>query len=170
MIIYGVLRLRPGTVLIVVIGVLGTLMPLLSCSFAIIGRRSQTFINKQTQKPRPERKLSFLKDREGECWVAEVTEGLSEKVAFEQNLERREVGSKCELHVAVGSLFHKSRISIVYLTLQPKINITHKDVTHQVSKGHFKRVSVAGGSRLGRWSRKLFASWAYSSDCGLEDC
>ena len=123
----------PGTALIVVIGALGTLMPLLSFSFVIIGRRSQTFINKQTQKPRPERTLSFLKDREGECWVAEITEGLSEEVAFEQNLERREVGNKCELHAAVGSLFHKLKIAIVYLTLQPKINITHKNVTHQVS-------------------------------------
>lgn len=72
--------------------------------------------------------------------------------------------------MAAGSLFNKSKISIVYLTLQPKINIAHKNVTHQVIKGHFKLVSVAGGSRLGRWSRKLFASWAYSSDHGLEDC
>lgn len=63
--IYGVLPMRPGRVLIVVIGALGTLMPLLSFRLTMIGRRSQTFINKQTQKPRPGRKAQLPKRPRG---------------------------------------------------------------------------------------------------------
>jgi hypothetical protein len=53
----------PGAVLLLA-GALGTLMSISSFSFATTGRRNQTLKNKQTQKPMPERKFSFLKDVE----------------------------------------------------------------------------------------------------------